>query len=341
MPMLQYSEDERRRFGEFAALFLTCRGTLRQVFEETGMAAAPGSYAQADDRALLERVPPVSDRAAHAILTTVQPYLYAASEQIGALSALYSCDEVLLGPLVLARSAIEYCAHALWILGDPNQEVEARVARAFLDELHGAWQALRQAANQFGKDSDVYLQRLAHYEDIRSAAHEMFEPPYTDPGGRRRLMLGRQRLPSHSEFLVIANRVMGQGLPDDQMRGAYALLSNTVHPTPHAVRELFLVSEQDGEPAAELTRDLLFHENLTKMVVALFYNTITYVMSYYGWDPHGHRQLTEDIDRVMKDLFVGEPPPGPFEHVRRSERVCPPAARSPPARRSHSEGELR
>lgn len=115
--------------------------------------------------------------------------------------------------------------------------------------------------------------------------------------------------------------MMGQRLPDDQMKGAYGLLSNTVHPTPHAIRELFLVSEQDGEPVAELTRDLLFHENLAKMVVTLFYNTITYVMTYYGWDPHPHRQLTEAIDRVMSDLFVGEPAPGPFEHVQGSKRV--------------------
>lgn len=197
--MLQYSEEERKRFGEFAALFLTCRATLRQVFEVTGMTPTEGSYAEADNRALLDRTPPVSARAEHAILATVQPYLYAASEQIGALSALYSCEEVLLGPLVLARSAIEYCAHALWILGDPDEAVDARVARAFLDELHGARQAVAQVANQFGKNSEVYVQRLADYEDIRSAAHDMFDPPYRDPADRRRLILGGQPLPSHSE----------------------------------------------------------------------------------------------------------------------------------------------
>jgi hypothetical protein len=155
VPMLQYTEEERHRFAEFSELYLTCRCVLRQVFEESGMVASHGSYAWQDDQELLKRDPPVPDPAKHVILVTVQPHLYAASEQIGALSALYSREEVLLGPLVLARSAIEYCAHALWILEDPNEEAEARVARAFLDELRGARQALNQAAHQFGQESDV------------------------------------------------------------------------------------------------------------------------------------------------------------------------------------------
>lgn len=167
----------------------------------------------------------------------------------------------------------------------------------------------------------MHRQRLAVWEDIKSAAQSMFKPPYKDPANKRRLMLGGQGLPSHSEFLVIANRMMDQRLPDNQMKGAYALFSNTVHPTPHAIRELFFVSEQEGKPVAELTRDLLFHENLTKMVVALFYNTVTYVMTYYGWDPDRHGELNEAIDRLMKDLFVGHPARPPFEQARRSHGV--------------------
>ncbi len=96
------------------------------------------------------------------------------------------------------------------------------------------------------------------------------------------------------------------------MRGTYGFLSNYVHPTPYPLRELFIVRGRDGETVPELTVGIDFHERLTKLVVVPFYNALTYVASYHGWPPARHAQLSDEIDRVLPDLFVDEPSPAPL-----------------------------
>jgi hypothetical protein len=97
------------------------------------------------------------------------------------------------------------------------------------------------------------------------------------------------------------------------IRGTYALMYISVHPTPHSIRELFLVERQGSEIIAMLARPADFHENLVKMVVFYFYNALTYVMSYKGIDPTRHETLGNAIDMFMSDLFVGDRESGPFD----------------------------
>jgi hypothetical protein len=100
------------------------------------------------------------------------------------------------------------------------------------------------------------------------------------------------------------------------MRGTYGFLSNYVHPTPYPLRELFIVREHGSVRVPELTTGIDFHERLTKLVVVPYYNALTYVASYHGWPPARHTQLSDDIDRVLPDLFVDGPSPGPFGSAR-------------------------
>lgn len=309
--MLQYSDEERERFADFASLLLTCRKVLRQIMEQTQMKPAPGSAADDDVGVLKDRRPDVHPRVPLLIPITIETYLYAASEQVGALAALYAQEEVLIGPLVLGRSAIEHCAHALWILGDGHDErVDARVARALIDELYGAREARKQTEGLAGEDSDDYRHRQATLDDFEAAAISMFGNPIRV---KQQYRLGGQCYPGHRNLIVEASRVAKVGLPDRVIRGTYALMSNSVHPTPHSIRELFLIEQQGSEATATLARPGDFHENLTKMVVFYFYNALTYVMSYKGLDPVGHEALGDAIDALMSDLFVGERRPGPFD----------------------------
>jgi hypothetical protein len=103
--MLQYSDEERERFADFSSLLLICRDVLRPIMEQTQMQPSAGSAADDDIRALADRRPGVHPRVTLLIPITTETYLYAASEQIGALAALYAREEVLIGPLVLGRSA--------------------------------------------------------------------------------------------------------------------------------------------------------------------------------------------------------------------------------------------
>lgn len=309
--MLQYSGEERERFADFASLLLMCRDVLRQVMEHTQMKPRPGSAADHDITALAGRSPEVHLRVPLLIPITTETYLYAASEQIGALAALYAREEVLIGPLVLGRSTIEHCAHALWILGNGRDEpVDGRVARALIDELSGAREARKQTEGLVGKDSDDYRHRQATLEDFEAAALGMFGEPIRI---KQQYKLGGQQYPGHRDLIVEASRVTQLGLPDAVIRGTYALMSNSVHPTPHSIRELFLVEQHGSQATATLARPADFHENLTKMVVFYFYNALTYIMSYKGLDPAGHDALGNAIDALMSDLFVGDRAPGPFD----------------------------
>jgi hypothetical protein len=311
MPILQYTDEERERFADFASLLLICRGALRQVMEQTHMQPSDGSAAHDDIRALRIRRPEMHPRVPLLIPITTETYLYAASEHIGALAALFAREEVLIGPLVLGRCAIEHCAHTLWILGAGGDEpVDGRVARALIDELSGAREARKQTEGLAGEDSDDYRHRQTTLEDFEAAAISMFGEPIRV---KQRYRLGGQEYPGHRDLIVEASRVAKVGVPDRVIRGTYALMSNSVHPTPHSIRELFHIEQHASEATATLARPADFHENLTKMIVFYFYNALTYVMSYKGLDPAGHEALGNAIDALMSDLFVGERAHGPFD----------------------------
>jgi hypothetical protein len=102
-------------------------------------------------------------------------------------------------------------------------------------------------------------------------------------------------------------------MPDKIMSGTYGFLSNYVHPTPYPLRELVAIGDRDGEGVPELTRDIEFHERLTRLVVVPFYNALTYVASYHGWAVDRHKQLSDDIDRLLPGVFVDGPSAGPFD----------------------------
>ena len=243
--MLQYPDEERARFADFSTLLLICRGVLRQIMEETQMKPALGSAADDDTRVLINRRPEVHPRVPLLIPITTETYLYAASEQIGALAALYAREEVLIGPLVLGRSAIEHCAHTLWILGHgQDEQVEGRVARALIDEMSGAREARKQTEGLAGRDSDDYRQRQATLEDFEAAAVSMFGEAIRV---KQQYRLGGQTYPGHRDLIVEAGRVAKVGLSDRVIRGTYALMSNSVHPTPHTIRELFRIEQQGSE----------------------------------------------------------------------------------------------
>jgi hypothetical protein len=88
---------------------------LRDINEEIQMRPPRRSLAAQDEQRLLVRDRPIPDPAKPIIAFTARTYLRAASEHIGGLAALYAYEEILLAPMVLARSAIEHCAHAIWI----------------------------------------------------------------------------------------------------------------------------------------------------------------------------------------------------------------------------------
>jgi hypothetical protein len=145
MVLLRYMSDERERFAELAEVYSSCRDAFRDIVTETKAEPVAGSRGERDKQDLLTREPAVAKTSEQLIPWTTQVYLYAASEHIGGLAALYRAEEVLLSPLVLARATIENAAHTIWILGREQESAEDRLARAFLAAILGAEQAKMQA----------------------------------------------------------------------------------------------------------------------------------------------------------------------------------------------------
>ena len=167
MVWIPYADEGHRRFDELAALYLICRKRLQEINIETQMVASPGSVAHRDEHALLSHDPPVPGPALHLITFTAQSYLHAASEHMASLGALYAHQEVLLSPVVLARCVIEHAAHAVWILGGKSKTATDRLARAYLEEVHGAEHAKQQAGDLLGKQSQEYKLRAGHYREVK------------------------------------------------------------------------------------------------------------------------------------------------------------------------------
>lgn len=312
MVFLPYTPEDRTRFAELAEIYRSCRDTFRDISVETQAKPVAGSRCAVDRAALLGREPGIAENSEQLITWAAQIYLYAASEHVGGLAALYGADEVLLSPLVLARAAIENAAHTIWILGSPIDRAEDRLARAFLEAIFGAEQAKMQSGRLRGKAGAEHKARSDYYKRIKQDARATFEEPHQDEHGRP-LLHGHQ-LPSPEQTVIEMNRLVSQPLADEMMQGTYGFLSNFVHPTFDALQELFnVVSEDDGKRTPALDRDITFHERLAQLVVSPFYHAVAYVASYHGWTSRRFEELNHEIIRLLPGIFVAGPSPGPFD----------------------------
>ncbi len=129
MSVQPYRDEQVKRFGELAELFLRCRAAWRAATVETEGHPSPGSLAARDQREVAEHLAKGRPHVALVIPSAVQRYMLAASEQFGGLAALYEAQEVLYSPANLARSLIEHCASAAWVLGTDGEPVRNRLAR--------------------------------------------------------------------------------------------------------------------------------------------------------------------------------------------------------------------
>lgn len=316
MVLLPYTSDEQDRFAELAEIYWACREAYRDLMTETSAKPIPGSRCASDLAELTARKPPVAEDSEGLIVWAVQLYLYAASEHIGSLSALYRANEVLIAPLVLGRAAIENSAHVIWILGSPDDGAEDRLARSFLEAIFGAEEAKKQSGRLRGKDDDEHKERTNHYRWLKKRATESFKEPHQDADGKP--LLHGYQLPGPEQLVMQANHLVSQPLTDELMQGTYGFLSNFVHPTFYALEELFNVTEQNGQKIPALNRDLSFHDRLARLVVGPFYHALAYASSYNGWASHRFEQLNEDIVRLLPDTFVAGPSPGPFDQPGRA-----------------------
>ena len=86
--------------------------------------------------------------------------------------------------------------------------------------------------------------------------------------------------------------------------GMYGLLSNLTHPTLYTVREMRVwTKDETGHNVANVRVTIESVEKDVRTALAVFYNALSYVTSYYGWPETALRTLEGEIEAVIPDFY--------------------------------------
>ncbi len=232
--------------------------------------------------------------------------MLAASEQFGGLAALYQAQEVLYSPANLARSLIEHCASAAWVLGADGEPVANRLARAYREELKSAEEAKKNAGRLLGKEHPEHLRMADGFKRCNDEIEEVFPGGWSVDDDGRRLLHG-QRLPGLEESVTwLLSEFLSRPHSRDVGRGTYGYISNMAHPTLYRISGLWAVEEHDGKRVPVLDVKIEDHEKQAQLIVSPYYELLARVMMYHGWPGVRHRELTQAIDRLLPGLFPAE-----------------------------------
>jgi hypothetical protein len=236
------------------------------------------------------------------ITTLLYFYLFAASEHLGALGALYTMHEVLIPPPTVVRSVLEHSAAATWVLGCPPEPVEDRLARAYLEELMSAEEAKKASGRLLGKDHAEYKVQAAGFKALRGEAEAVFGEACVDADGQSAIRGHRRLGPLETVARMLGT--MGQPLETRAAHGVYDYLSNLSHPTLYPHHQMWQLSERDDGPALESNVTVADHDKQIRIAVMPYYEALTYVISYNGWQSDIHARLNDTIDRLLPGVFV-------------------------------------
>jgi len=291
-----YPDDQAERFAELADLFLRCRAAWREVTVGTQGHATSDSLAARDQQEIAERIAPGHPHAGLVIQAAVQRYMLAASEQCGGLAALYGAQEVLFSPSAVARSVIEACASAAWVLGTNGEPTENRLARAYREELKSAEEAKKNAGRLLGKEHPEHLRVVEDFKRCRAEINEIFPGGWTTDENGRRLLHG-QSLPGPEESVAwLLSEFLSRPHTRDVGRGTYGYISNMTHPTLYRISGLWSVDEREGERVPVLDVRIEDHDKQAQLIVSPYYEVLARVIVYHGWPGAPHRDLTHAID---------------------------------------------
>jgi hypothetical protein len=296
MQRVSISDDESERFGQLAEVFLCCRDAFYDIAGETDWIAAPGSVAQGDHEAIASRTPSCPPEARIAITKTAYFYLVGATEQLGALAALYACHEVVVAPHVLVRGTLEYCSRVVWLLRGPG--AEGRLARAYLEHLLSAEEAKKNAGRLLGKGGDQHTREAERFKALKEDVLHIFPEPRRDKYGWLLNGESRPRL-EDAVRAMYSSDVHGQGI--------YGLLSNFSHPTLYTLSRLWGTVREGDEFKIRFQFTLEDHEQRARLAVTSFYTAFGAAVQYHGWPGEVRDTLVSHIDRLLPGAIA---PPG-------------------------------
>lgn len=293
MSFQPFSESDAARFREFAELFAECRQAFRDTVNGTNeWRPNPGSIAAQDREAALRDDGQYAESNGGLPALVVIPFLFVASEQLGALGALYEREEVLVPSGACMRSALEHGAHVLWVLQRADIEpFEQRLARASLEMLRSVEERKIVVCNLFGDSSPECAQWKERFVGEKQRINGSFPGGLTYDGHLPVLL--EQKMPGPEGVVAWMFEFLVDTLTTEVGKGVYGFLANLSHPTVDAIMELW-----GKRPRAEE------QQRQVEYVVVGFYNALSAVIDYHGWPRARFDELTTQIDQVLPELLA-------------------------------------
>jgi hypothetical protein len=304
--------EVQARLIELAELFAGLRAIYFDLIDENRWTPRAGSGAASD----LQDLPPAGTLTEgtpmasgfHRVADVMSAYLLIAAGHLGGLAALHASEEVMFPSGMLVRGVIENCSHVFWVLGPGDTESPtSKLARAFLEEDLSAEEAKKNAGRLGSKDGETYAQAAASWKQLRAEILARFPDATSDSLGKRQLA-GQQFLnpekcvQSMYEFLETRTAA---SIDARVGQGVYGYLSNVTHPTLYPVRELrdwrIEAENHGGHATAVNVLPVEFLERQASVAAVCFFNTVSYVTSYFGW-PVGHYERMADL---LKETLPG------------------------------------
>lgn len=300
------------RLVQLAHLFVDCRAAFFETADQFHWNPEPGSGAAHAAAELPSPDPaiakPCSESGHRLIAEVLQTYLLIASGHLGGLASLYASGEVLFPPAALIRATVENCAHAMWVLGDDAAEPsENRLARAYLEELLSAEEAKKNAGRLGDKAAPAHVNAEAYYTTLKQQILDRFPDSDKDSLGKRTLH-GQTllNLEATVTWMYALTEVAGSNISPRAGSGVYGFLSNMTHPTLYPARQMRVWRDEPehGHAVAYLHIDVGFAERQASAALAAFYNALSYVTSYFGWNTSIQQRLEAKIEKTMPTFFV-------------------------------------
>jgi hypothetical protein len=318
---MQYPAEMQERFKLIAELYRAAHDLYFKLNWPTASSVPETSLASRCRKDLAALHPSPPRFAEQAIDGTVRMFLYGAAVSAGEMASLYETGEIILAPMIVARTMLEGCAQIHWILGAGSEPLTNAVARALLVEIHGAKRALTLDIELHGPESEEAAWRGQYLDAAVDAAQAVFpSPDGLDPRNDKHLRLAGQAWRSYidlqAEMTRVTRSLTGTDMPD-MLRPMYRTLSANTHPTAHALRELFPMAVSNGDDTIEraLAQELTFQEQANLTVLSVLRNAIVYVAAYYGLAVAENAHLAR-FEQLHKDFQSGLAVPPPKRKLR-------------------------
>lgn len=288
-----------------SALLRTCWAAWRATAKQMAFVPGPESRVAAEDALLTSVHSDWGEHPAGSAAFLAVRLVDAASQHLLGLKALVDGRQLVLPPWPVLRAEIEHLARAAWIL-DPEITPESRVARGWLELLHGAhhrrWAlgALKAARSEIRAARDL---REATRAELARRFPDAVLGEWTQPRDPPPWSVGGETYPSIGaacrRFFAIAGITESQGI--------YDLLAAASHPAPQELMAISPPVAVDARLEFPWTIDEGLLLRLLRGAAVSMYRSAWIVCSYFGLDGSALELWADEFEAVEPGGFRSPP----------------------------------